>query len=610
MNRNFFCTAALLMAATVCVTGCKDDSEDDLKNVGPSDVSVFINEVCSSGTDWVELYNPSDEEVSLAGFHLQDSKGAEEEYVFPAGSSIAPRSYLVLEKDVDFAFGISGDGDEIKLLDASYKEVDATVVPVLEDGQTWARTTDGGTQWATMAAGTKGQDNTSEPTEEPEPGQSGVNLVINEVMSAPLDGSFDFIEIYNPGMAEVDMSGFILQDEKGESEQYVMPEGTTIAPNSVVLFTQTQEGNPDGSFGFGLGSKGDKVVFLDNHGDLIDEVKLPAMEDGTSYARTTDGASTWAVTNTPTGGSSNGAAAIPSLRGVVVINEVYTFSDEKNIDDLDYIELYNTSNEAVEVGGLLMWEGGGPEEAWAIPAGKTIPAHGYLVIECDKEGLHDDPVNYPSWGLSKNDEQVVLADAQQNIIDEVTTPNLSENEAYGRKTDGASEWVIFSRLTPGGTNDGTPEREEVVNTSGVYINEIFTNDQDEQTTGWDDTKDFVEFYNATDQDIDMAGFTIYDDKLEEDSKYTFPANTIIKAHSFLTFDVYKDNTDGPALGLGKGGDAIYLYDADGKLVDRMETGDFEDNEIYSTGRQTDGGAEIVVFTEVSKNASNNGKAEK
>ena len=579
MKRSFFCTAAVLLAATVCTTGCKDDSEEDL-NVGPSDVAgVFINEVCSSGTDWVELYNASEEAVSLAGFHLQDSKGAEEEYVFPAGSSIAARSYLVLEKDVDFAFGISGDGDEIKLLDA-------------------------------MAAGTKGQDNTSEPTEEPEPGQSGVNLVINEVMSAPLDGSFDFIEIYNPGMAEVDMSGFILQDEKGESEQYVMPEGTTIAPNSVVLFTQTQEGNPDGSFGFGLGSKGDKVVFLDNHGDLIDEVELPAMEDGTSYARTSDGASEWAVTTTPTAGKSNGAASTPSLRGVVVINEVYTFSDQKDIDDLDYIELYNTSDAAVDLGGLLLWEGGGPEEAWTIPAGKTIPAHGYLVIECDKEGLHDDPVNYPSWGLSKNDEQIVLADARQNVIDEVATPNLSENEAYGRKTDGAAEWVIFSRLTPGGTNDGTPEREEVVNTSGVYINEIFTNDQDSQTAGWDDTKDFVEFYNATDEDIDMAGFTIYDDKREEDSKYTFPANTVIKARSFLTFDVYKDNADGPAMGLGKGGDAIYLYDADGKLVDMMETGDFEDNEIYSTGRQTDGGAEIVVFTEVSKNASNNGKAEK
>lgn len=610
MKRTLFYSAAVLLATAVCVTGCKDDSEDDL-NVGPSEVTgVFINEVCSSGTDWVELYNASDVEVSLAGFRLQDSKGTEEEYVFPSDAAIAAHSFLVLEKDADFEFGISGDGDEIKLLDASYKPVDNVVVPALEDGQTYARTQDGGAQWTTMAAGTKGKANTAEPDEQPEPGESAVNLVINEVMSAPLDGDFDFIEIYNPGTAEVDMGGFILQDEKGESEQYVIPDGTTIAPNAVVVFTQVKEDNPEGSFGFGLGSKGDKVVFLDDKGDLIDEVELPAMEDGSSYARVADGASSWAITTSPTKGQSNGAASTPSLRGVVVINEVYTFSGQESVDDLDYIELYNTSDKAVDLAGLLMWEGGGPEEAWTIPAGKTIPAHGYLLIECDKEGFYNDPVNYPSWGLSKNDELIVLADAQQNVIDEVTTPNLSLNEAYGRKTDGASEWVIFAELTPGETNNGAEEKQEVVNTSGVYINEVFTNDQDEQTASWDDTKDFIEFYNATDKDIDMAGFTIYDDKREEDSKYVFPSNTVIRAHSFLTFDVYKDNISGPALGLGKGGDAVYLYDAEGVLVDVLETGDFEDEEIYSTGRKTDGGSEIVIFTEVSKNASNNGKAEK
>ena len=582
MNKKFF-SAALLLSAAVCVTSCKDDSEDDL-NVGPSDVAgVFINEVCSSGTDWVELYNASDEEVSLAGFRLQDSKGTEEEYVFPAEAVIAAHGYLVLEKDADFEFGISGDGDEIKLLDASYKPVDNVVVPALEDGQTYARATDGGAQWTVMATGTKGQGNTSTPDEQPEPGESAVNLVINEVMSAPLDGDFDFIEIYNPGLTEVDMSGFVLQDEKGESEQYVMPEGTTIAPGAVVLY---------------------------NGGDLIDEVELPAMEDGTSYARTADGATTWAVTTAPTPGESNGAAPAPSLRGVVVINEVYTFSGQESIDDLDYIELYNTSGEAVDLGGLLMWEGGGPEEAWTIPAGKTIPAHGYLLIECDKEGLHNDPVNYPSWGLSKNDEIIVLADAQQNVIDEVATPNLSENQSYGRKTDGAAEWVIFAELTPGKTNDGAAEKQEVVNTSGVYINEVFTNDQDEQTADWDDTKDFIELYNATDEDINLAGFSLYDDKREEEDKYTFPAGTVIPARSFLTLDVYKKNTEGPAFGLGKGGDAVFLYNAEGVLVDELETGDFEDNEIYSTGRRTDGGAEVVVFTEVSTNASNNGKAEK
>lgn len=314
------------MAATVCVTGCKDDSEDDL-NVGPSDVSVYINEVCSSGTDWVELYNPSDEEVSLAGFRLQDNKGTDEEYIFPDDAAIAAHGYLVLENGADFEFGISGDGDEVKLLDASYRPVDDIIVPALEDGQTYARISDGNESWDVTDGGTKGKDNTAAPDEEPELEESAVNLVINEVMSAPLDGGFDFIEIYNPGMTEVDMGGFILQDEKGASEQYVMPEGTKIASNGVLLFTQAKDENPNGSFEFGLGGSGDKVVFLDKDGDLIDEVELPAMEDGTSYARTSDGASEWAVTTTPTAGKSNGAASTPSLRGVVVINEVYTFSD-------------------------------------------------------------------------------------------------------------------------------------------------------------------------------------------------------------------------------------------------------------------------------------------
>lgn len=461
MKRTLFYSAAVLLATAVCVTGCKDDSEDDL-NVGPSEVTgVFINEVCSSGTDWVELYNASDVEVSLAGFRLQDSKGTEEEYVFPSDAVIAAHSFLVLEKDADFEFGISGDGDEIKLFDASYKPVDNVVVPALEDGQTYARTQDGGAQWTTMAAGTKGKANTAEPDEQPEqpnPGESTVNLVINEVMSATLDGEYDFIEIYNPGTEEVDMGGFILQDEKGEADQYVIPANTKIAPKSVFLFMSADE-NPDG-FGFGLGAGGDKVVFLDGSGNLIDEVELSAMEKGTSYARIPDGAPTWSVTAAPTKGVSNGVA-------------------------------------------------------------------------------EDEPLE-------------------------------------------------------------------------LYINEVFTNNQDERTAAdWDDTRDFIELYNPTDKDIDLEGFSLNDEDKEEDKKYVFPAGTVILARSFFTVDAGVDDGSGASFGLGRKGDAVYLYDKDGNQIDAIEdTGEFGKDEVYSIGRKTDGASELVVFTEVSKNASNNGKAEK
>ena len=439
----------VIAAAVVLFAGCKDDDEDDILPPDSAVDGLCINEVCSSGTDWVELYNASEESIDLSGYFLQDSKGAEEEYIFPLGMTIAAGEFLALEKDADFPFGISGDGDEIVLLDATGAVVDRITVPALEDGQTYARGTDGGETWEVKANGTKGVSNSSEPVV---PGESDLALYINEVMCNPADGEFDFVEIYNAGNEEVDLGGFILQDEKGESEEYIIPAGTMVGAKSVILFTQAKEGNPDGSFGFGLGKGGDKVVFLDSERRIVDEIALPEedMPEGTSYSRVGDGGATWEIM-TPTGGKSNGTA--PSLKGVVVLNEVYLFSDQESKDDLDYIELYNTSS----------------------------------------------------------------------------------------------------------------------------------------------------------QDVDLSGCSLLDDKMDEGDRYTFPEGTVIEANGFLTFDVDKDNTNGPAFGLGKSGDVILLYDKNGNRIDEVGTPDFEDTEIHSVGRKTDGGEEIVVFSEVSKNASNNGK---
>ena len=66
MNKRLFSYAVALLGTMTVFTACKDDSEEDL-NLGASDIrGLVINEVCSSGTDWVELYNSSDQEISLA----------------------------------------------------------------------------------------------------------------------------------------------------------------------------------------------------------------------------------------------------------------------------------------------------------------------------------------------------------------------------------------------------------------------------------------------------------------------------------------------------------------------------------------------------------------
>ena len=147
---------AAALTAALTLTGCKDDREPGTE---PSDVQgLFINEICSGGTDWIELYNAGETEMDLTGFHVQDNKGTDEEYTFPDGSTIPAKGFLVIEEGT-FQFGISGDGDAITVLDVTYAKIDEVIVPAMEDGFTYARTEDGGTSWDVIEGGTKGRSN-------------------------------------------------------------------------------------------------------------------------------------------------------------------------------------------------------------------------------------------------------------------------------------------------------------------------------------------------------------------------------------------------------------------------------------------------------------------
>ena len=301
---------------------------------------------------------------------------------------------------------------------------------------------------------------------------------------------------------------------------------------------------------------------------------------------------------------------ITDVKGVV-INEVYTFSDQSEADDLDWIELYNTTNEDIDLTDVLLWEGGGSAEAWPFPKGTVIKAKGYYVVDCDKYGLLSDPVKYPAWGLSKGPEEViVLANSDLSVIDEIALPSMNENETYGRKTDGASEWQIFQNGTKNAKNEG-PARGQFVNTCGLFVNEVYHDNSDEFIAdGWDASLDFIEFYNANATDFDLSGCSIYDDKHEEETKFVFPEGTIVPAGGFFTIEVDKENPANPSFGLGAGGDWLFLYDKNGEKLEELEIPAFsKDSGLrdngYTFGRKPDGSTNLVIFKTATKNASNN-----
>jgi len=126
--------------------------------------AVVINEVVSRNTggilncglrydDWIELYNPSDRTVDLAGFSLTDSLTDPRRWVFPTGARIEPRAYLLIWADggenecqdnqLHATFRLSADGEELGFFGPDGKLLDSVVIPQLGPDQAVGRDPDG-----------------------------------------------------------------------------------------------------------------------------------------------------------------------------------------------------------------------------------------------------------------------------------------------------------------------------------------------------------------------------------------------------------------------------------------------------------------------------------
>lgn len=139
----------------------------------------------------------------------------------------------------------------------------------------------------------------------------------------------------------------------------------------------------------------------------------------------------------------------------LVINELMQSNIDCIMDDLhefpdSWVELYNNSDESINLKDYQIGTKDG--NAWQLP-NKTIDAKGFIVVYCDKEewSLHTDFRLETGKGcvvyLFKGNE---VADSLPAALPKMPAPNI----AYGRKTDGSSEWGYQLTPTPGTTNCG------------------------------------------------------------------------------------------------------------------------------------------------------------
>ena len=142
----------------------------------------------------------------------------------------------------------------------------------------------------------------------------------------------------------------------------------------------------------------------------------------------------------------------------------------------DWVELYNTTSAPIDVEGMFLIKGSKNPKKYQITKGVTtantvIPAHGYLIIWCDKEAplvqLH------ATFGLDNDGDELQLMAADESWTDLFTYPAHKSDQTVGRYPDGASDIFVMNVPTIAKANIRTTYAEPVINvTNPDGVNDI------------------------------------------------------------------------------------------------------------------------------------------
>lgn len=140
--------------------------------------------------------------------------------------------------------------------------------------------------------------------------------------------------------------------------------------------------------------------------------------------------------------------------GDIVINEIMsinsvTVSDQNGEYD-DWIELFNLTDNNIDVSGYYLSDKSSNLLKWQIPSGTTINGKGYLIIWADEDstqiGLHS------NFKLSSDGEAVILSKSDGSLLDDIIFPAQTLELSYSRFPNGSGNYK-WQNATFGKTND-------------------------------------------------------------------------------------------------------------------------------------------------------------
>jgi hypothetical protein len=283
-----------------------------------------------------------------------------------------------------------------------------------------------------------------------------------------------FIEIHNPKRStSVNLSGYTLTGDIS----YTFPDSTFISSMGyiVVAFNSSLLSNSafkvyqwtSGNLNDSLGS----IILKTKTGNTVDSVDYsdsnpwPQISENHSIELISDDAdnnlgSNWKESETS--GGNPGAPVFTESITAIKINEIMANNKTVIADNYyeynDWIELHNTSNDTINIGGLFITYNLTNAGLFQIPLDQpeetTMYPGEYKLLWADKD-LKQGPLHI-GFKLNGSGGEVGLSTDGKTVFESVNYNKQSEDVSYGRYPDASNNWQLFPVSTPGFRNVVSP----------------------------------------------------------------------------------------------------------------------------------------------------------
>ncbi len=436
--------------------------------------------------DYVELYNPTNENLDITGYGLSDDMLAGAKYVFPQGTILESGGFYLVycageERDDHHASFKLSATEELVLYETTGNIVESMALQSVSAGHSLSRDEAGA--WLDMAP-SPGYPNTPEGAAlyaQSLKNSEDIGLYINEFMAANKSvvtderGLYsDWIELYNATDAELDLSGFGVSDALSQPMKYALPEGTKIAPKGYLILWCSGEASEAGAeeihVPFGLRAYEEDVVISNALGRVIDSYSYSRQEDDMSMARVPDGTGEFTATARPTPGYPNTDAGYAEFAannnrplGTLYFGEMMG----RNATALkvgneypDWAELVNAGNESVNLKGYAVSNSVNNPAKWVFPDVSIEPGE-RLLLYATGDGVSAASMNFDASAVQKKNlrlnfristtgETLYLFDPEGRLLDKLSSGAFLSDVSCGRRPDGAL--CYYTASTPGAEN--------------------------------------------------------------------------------------------------------------------------------------------------------------